>query len=572
MSEKKQCIKTIIDRIEGESGLLFIDTTEETRLIRELHEHYDKDTINFWSIGQGIHEIPQSKTEEDKFYPYKFISTQAKAGKGNFKTQTSINDTFSLIEEECREKIKDENTKNKRYIYILRDLDVFLKDPAIVRRLKDLVYLCSVCCGTIIVTGNCLNVPLSLDKDVIFIRLPLPTREDIKLIIDNTKKKIEYHNTSHGDEEKKDLSFNEDEVINASMGLTEDEIINTLQYSLAIDGKIDVQRIIEQKKAIIDKSDILEYWPTSDTLDDVGGFQEIKEWFKIKQAIIQHPENAKKFGAKQPKGIMLLGTQGSGKTLIAKALAQTWKVGLTKFDIAKVFSGLVGDSEKRTRMALAQIDAAGGVVVIDEIDKALSGAGSSDKSDGGTTNRVIGTFLTWLNEDHPGVFIVATANDISRLIKNHPELLRKGRFDEIWFSDVPNTDERKEILSIHLKKRKRNLKKFDLDKLSEYTFKDETGEYYLTGAEIESSINDAIQEKFAMGNGKEIKIGSEEDITTDDILKAMKVIKPITKIAKNTISEMRKWSMSNARNVSKLTIQKPSTKRKGINLRNDIQL
>jgi SpoVK/Ycf46/Vps4 family AAA+-type ATPase len=181
-----------------------------------------------------------------------------------------------------------------------------------------------------------------------------------------------------------------------------------------------------------------------------------------------------------------------------------------------------------------------------------------------------------LNEDHPGLLLVATANDITSLRNNHPELLRKGRFDEIWFSDVPNVEERAEIFSIHLKKSGRDPKKFDLAKLSEYEYVDNDGQKFtLTGAEIKSSIEDAKRNKFAKFGGNEIEIGGKDDISTDDILECLKRIKPITKIGKEKISSMRKWSEDNATNVSAglpKTEKKKSNKTK-VNLREtDIEL
>lgn len=231
------------------------------------------------------------------------------------------------------------------------------------------------------------------------------------------------------------------------------------------------------------------------------------------------------------------------------------------------------NSEKRMRQALAQIEAAGGVVIVDEIDKGLSGAGSSDKTDGGTTSRVIGTLLTWLQEEHPGVFLIATANDISNLLNNHPELLRKGRFDEIWFSDLPTEEERKEIFNIHLKKVDRNPDNFDITELAKVSYYDEdTGkDFGYTGAEIEYAVSDAIQEAFALGGGKELEIGSKEDITTRLLTEKLSMIKPMSKIGHEPINKMRKWAIENARNVSAVVnteSNKPKgTKKNRVNLR-----
>jgi AAA+ superfamily predicted ATPase len=553
--------KELYDRIDCDTGIIFVDTPEETRLIREVFRRYKDGSVQFWSIGQGLHEIEKRKVVIDRFYPYKFQSDKARTGKsGNMDTRHTPINLFSVIEEDCRSKIKPNEDPDKKHIYVLRDLDKFLKDPMIIRRLKDLIYLCGTTCSTIIVTGNGINVPDDIEKDAVFLKLKYPTRQEALVIIKDLREKIEEHNKICVPDNKIDASFDDDSIAGACMGLTEDQIINVLQYTMSVDNCIDVNKIIDEKKAIINKSDILEYWPCNDTLDSIGGFGAIKKWFDVKKSVIKNLENAEHFKADPPKGIMLLGVQGSGKTAIAKALAQSWEVGLIKLDIGKVFAGLVGESEKRMRQALAQIDAAGGVIIIDELDKGLSGAGSSDKTDGGTTNRVIGTLLTWLSEKHPGVFLVATANDITALRRNHPELLRKGRFDEIWFSDVPTQEEREEIFKIHLKKRGRNPDRIDCKKLAEYKYNDSGTEYDITGAEIECSINDAIQEKFSQGGGKKLVIDSKDDIVTQDILDQLKVTKPITKIAKETISAMRKWSNDNARNVSTILEDNKKTK------------
>lgn len=575
MSSKKtrsESFTEIFNRIECDTGLIFVDTPEETRLIREIYRKYRDQSVQFWSIGQGLHEIDSNKQQVDKFYPHKYKKQNARTGKsGDLDTRVNPLMLFSVIEEDCRDKTaKDEDPEDK-HIYILRDMDKFLTDPMILRGLKDLIYLCSTSSSVIICSGFGISVPTEIEKDTVFVKLNYPTKDEIvQEMIPNLQQQIEDHNRISKEEDRICSEFNATDVASACVGLTEDQILNVLQYTTTVDNKVNLDRILDEKKAIINKSDILEYWISHDSLDDIGGFGEIKKWFEVKKAVIKNMENAFKFNAEPPKGMMLLGVQGSGKTACARALAQSWNVGLIKLDIGKVFAGLVGESEKRMRQALAQIDAAGGIVVIDELDKGLSGAGSSDKTDGGTTSRVIGTLLTWLQEEHPGVFLVATANDITALRRNHPELLRKGRFDEIWFSDVPNFEERQEIFKIHLKKRKRNPENFNLEELAEFEYVDTDGiKYPPSGAEIESAVKDAIQEVFAKGGGKELKIGGKEDITTEDIIAKLKILKPITKIAKETINSMRRWSSDNARNVSpgETTVKKKASGKKKINMR-----
>lgn len=558
MARKKQAVvsktfEELFNRIECDTGLIFVDTPEETRLIRNIFKNYKGHSVQFWSLTQGLIEIPKDD-DAARFLPHDYPSKKARTDStGSLNSRGNIMNAFSIIEEDCRNKIANEEDADIKNIYILRDADKFFNQPGPLRACRDLIYLAACSGSSIIITGFGLSVPSDIEKDSCYIKLTYPTTDEIlKNMIPDFTDRISRHNRLHNDDEKVDAEFNELEVARACSGLTEDQIINTIGYSTTVKRKVDLDVILEEKKQIINKSDILEYWVCDTNLADVGGFSELKKWFKVKKAIMNAPEAAKSFGAKPPKGIMLLGVQGSGKTYIAKSVAADLGVGVIKLEMGKVFAGLVGESEKRMRQALAQCDAAGGVVVIDEIDKGLSGAGSSDRSDGGTTSRVIGTLLTWMSEEHPGVFIIATANDISALNRNHPELLRKGRFDEIWFSDAPNFEERKEIFKIHLEKAGRNPENFDLNKLAEYEYTEENAArtYTLTGAEIEYAVHDAIDEAFAQGGGKEMKAGDKNDITTENILEKLALIKPITYISKETIQPMRRWSEQNARSVS----------------------
>lgn len=570
----------LYDRIESNSGMLFINTFEETKLIRELTKHFKNETILFWSATQGLHKIDP---EQPKVEPYSFNSANALKTKKGASTMGNILTALEVIEEECKDKIDDDTEEFKRSIYVLRDADKFFNNPMVVRKMRDIVYLCATAGSPMVITGPAMKVPTELEKDSVYIELGLPTREEIKenIITKNIGKLIRMHNEDTlEDEHKISEDYDLNKIANAAMGLTEDEIFNACNYSIETRMALDEDVIIQEKKNIINKNDILNFWPCDGGLSTVGGFENFKEWFRVQKAVLDHPELAEKFHAEPPKGCMLLGVQGSGKTAIAKAAAKEWGKGVIKLDMGNVFAGLVGESEKRMRLALAQAEAAGGVIVIDEIDKGLAGAGSSDKTDGGTTKRVIGTLLTWMQEPHPGVFIIATANDITAIRNAHPELLRKGRFDNIFFSDIPSQEERKAIFGIHLEKRGRDASRFDLDMLSEIKYKDETGrEFEYTGAEIEHSIKEAIQYNLAnnLNAGNEaVEINSDEDVTTEDVANRLRDIIPIVKVGDKHIEGMRKWAVNNAVNVSasKETKIKPKkkasakTNQKKTNLRN----
>ena len=547
----------LFSRIASNSGLIFVDTFEEQRLVREIKRRFKGDVIQFWSATQGLHEIEREK-EADRVKLHHFDPENARKTPKNQPTVGNVLNPLECIEVDSRNKIKQEANTRLKNIYILRDVDKFFQNPMTARKLRDIIYLVSTAGSCMIVTGPGISVPPELEKDSSFVSLELPTSEEIrKEIIEKRILALVKLNNQEIDEgngradDRLDDSFDVDRAVKACMGLTEDEIINTSAFSLTTRRTLDPRLMIEEKRQIINKNDILEYWNCEHGTDSVGGFDTLKEWFAVQQQVMDHPEEAEKFFAAQPKGIMILGVQGSGKTHMAKALANRWGKGIIKLDMGRVFAGLVGESEKRMRMALRQAEAAGGVIVVDEIDKGLAGAGSSDRTDGGTTKRVIGTLLTWMQEPHPGLFLIATANDIGNIRESHPELLRKGRFDELFFSDAPTFEEKKEIFSIHLKMRGRDPKKFDLDKLAGINYIDKGQEFPYVGAEIEYAIQESIRWKFASGGmDTSIKIGGKKDIKEDDIERELRKIKPITFVGQKSVKKNREWAKTHATNVS----------------------
>ncbi len=284
--------------------------------------------------------------------------------------------------------------------------------------------------------------------------------------------------------------------------------------------------IINEKEQIIKRNGILEYYHPVENLNSIGGLSNLKQW--IIQRSKAFDENAKKFGLTTPKGILLLGVPGCGKSLTAKAIASEWKFPLLRFDLGKVFGGFVGESEKNIRQALDVATAIAPCVLwIDEIEKGLSGSQSSGRSDGGTSARVFGTFLTWMQEKKEPVFVVATANDISQL---PAELLRKGRFDEIFFVDLPSKLERKNIFSIHVNNKKRDFTNINLEEILTLT----NG---FSGAEIEQVINEAL---FLSYNGN-------KELDTESILSCIRATVPLSQTMVEKINSLRIWAQKRAR-------------------------
>jgi SpoVK/Ycf46/Vps4 family AAA+-type ATPase len=321
-------------------------------------------------------------------------------------------------------------------------------------------------------------------------------------------------------------------LLQAALGLTLGEAENVFAKIIVRDQRLsaeDVGEVFAQKQQIIRKSGLLEYYPAQETFDQVGGLAVLKDW--LQKRSVAFSDEARQFGLPAPKGILLLGVQGCGKSLCAKAVSSLWQLPLLRFDMGRMFGSLVGSSEENVRRAIAIAESvAPAILWVDEIDKAFSGSQSSGGTDGGTAARVFGTFLTWLSEKSAPVFVVATANDISQL---PPELMRKGRFDEIFFVDLPAVEDRAEIFRIHLAKRRRDSSLFDLNELVEAS-------HEFSGAEIEESIISALYDAFA----------AREELNTAHILFALSETVPLARTMDEHIHALRQWAGGRARNAS----------------------
>jgi len=403
-------------------------------------------------------------------------------------------------------------------ILLLQDFypDFTEDKPRIIRMLRNIA-LSSNDDKTIILSQPHHQLPKELEKEVHIIEFPYPSFEDIKAI---------YRNVCHVF--KINDNDPDDEVIEAALGLTIMEAERAFAKAFVEDGELtesQIPLIIKEKENIIKKSGFLEYYHPRETLKDIGGLSNLKDWLQKRGRGFD--KSAKEFGLDTPKGILLLGIPGTGKSLTAKAIGSEWQFPLLRLDMGKIFGGIVGESEKNIRGALRIAEAiAPSILWIDEIEKGMSGIGSSGNTDGGTTARVLGSFLTWMQEKTKPVFVVATANNISQL---PPELLRKGRVDEIFFVDLPVENERKQILSIHLEKKNRNPEKFDIAELA----KSSKG---FSGAELEEAIKEAMFQAY----------DKAEEVTTTDIKQAIEKTYPLARTMSEVIDNMRKWARSRA--------------------------
>jgi SpoVK/Ycf46/Vps4 family AAA+-type ATPase len=291
-------------------------------------------------------------------------------------------------------------------------------------------------------------------------------------------------------------------------------------------GSDGINEVFSEKQQIVRKSGLLEYYATTDSFSNIGGLTALKDWLNKRAAAFS--DEARAFGLPAPRGILMLGVQGCGKSLCAKAVATQWQLPLLRFDMGRMFDSLVGSSEQNVRRAIAVAESiAPAILWVDEIDKAFAGSLGSGASDGGTTARVFGTFLTWLSEKTAPVFVVATANDISQL---PPELFRKGRLDEIFFLDLPGKDEREQIFRIHLAKRGRDPVKFNVTACA-------VSSPDFSGAEIEEAINSALYDAFY----------AREEVTTEHIVRALLQTVPLAKTMDEQIRRLRDWAKGRAR-------------------------
>ena len=400
-------------------------------------------------------------------------------------------------------------------LFVLRDYHRFLDDIAISRKLRNLLKLLKSQPKNVIILSAELTVPEELSNIITALEFPLPDKAEIRTevekILSATGSSLSSRDT--------------DELVRSCQGLPLERIRRVLARGIAAHGTFepdDIDLILEEKRQTIRQTQILEFYPAAERISDIGGLDNLKDWLLKRGGAFS--EKARQYGLPHPRGLMLVGIQGTGKSLTAKAIAHHWHLPLLRLDVGRLFGGLVGESEARTRQMIQLAEALSPCILwIDEIDKAF--AGFDGKGDSGTTSRVFGTFITWLAEKSTPVFVVATANNIQSL---PPEMLRRGRFDEIFFVGLPSQEEREAIFSVHLTRlRPYNLPAYNLKRLAY-----ETPDF--SGAEIEQSLIEAMH----------IGFSQNRDFTHDDVLEAVSQIIPLARTAQQQIEALQDWAAS----------------------------
>ena len=412
-------------------------------------------------------------------------------------------------------------------IFVLRDLHPTLKYPyseksaAVVRELRNLTRELKRSKKTIVLTSHTLELPEELKEEVTVIDFPLPNVQEIDSLISHVVEKPQQLQVS---------GLAREQLVKACQGLSRARIGRVLAKALAAKQQInesDIDGVLEEKQQAIRQTGILEFFNSRESLKSVGGLENLKQWVKMRQDAFT--DEARRYGIPNPKGVLLVGIQGTGKSLSAKTIASEWRLPLLRLDTGRLFGGVVGESESRVRQMIQLAEAIAPCVLwIDEIDKAFGNIISGSDGDSGTSRRVFGSLITWMQEKTSPVFIVATANNVRIL---PAELLRKGRFDEIFFLNLPSESEREDIFKVHLQRlRPTRLREFDLGVLAKRAEN-------FSGAEIEQVVIDGLYRAFGT-----FVNGQRRDLMTEDILRSIEDTVPLAAIARSQIEDLKRWA------------------------------
>jgi ATP-dependent 26S proteasome regulatory subunit len=400
-------------------------------------------------------------------------------------------------------------------LFLLKDFNRFLTDVSISRKLKNISRILKLQPKTIIIIGSELNIPKELYDLITILQFQLPVQNEINYEL---RRLIESLNIKIDPQVLENLT-------SACQGLSLERIRRVLSKIIATYKTIDensINLLLNEKKQIISQTEILEYWSVNETISKIGGVDNLKNWLKKRKTSFSI--QASNYGLPTPRGLLLVGIQGTGKSLTAKAVATEWQLPLLKLDVGKLFGGIVGESESRLRQMIEVAETISPCILwIDEIDKAFSN--NSSTGDSGTSNRVLATFISWLSEKTKPVFVVATANNVDLLPL---EIIRKGRFDEIFFLDLPQKQEREQIFKIHIQEfRPNRWEAFDYSKLAQLS-------EAFSGAEIRQSIIEAMYHAFY----------EKREFTTEDICLALTQLIPLSQLENNQTLKLKNWAVS----------------------------
>lgn len=454
--------------------------------------------------------------EEDR--ALELVESAAKAVRKDF-FRWSVSEGFGAEDDAARGDaglaVEAVSASEDAALFVLLDLHPYLDDPKVVRQLRDALPTLTRRRQSVVIVAPELNLPSGLEKETAVVDLPLPKHDELAKQLDKVSR-------SEKVEIEPDVA---ERAVRAALGLSLNEAARVFRKVMVLRKGLaekDLTLVVEEKKNVLRKTDVLEFHELAEGLGEVGGLNDLKRWLNARTRAFG--DDARRFGLPPPKGLLLLGVQGCGKSLSAKAVAELWKFPLLRLDVGALFSSATGAPEAALREAIKISESLSPVVLwVDEIEKGFVQVEGDESG-----SRVFGAFITWLAEKKAEVFVVATANDVSNL---PPELLRRGRFDEVFFVDLPNQHERLEILRIHLEKRKRDPERFA--KLSEVA---REAEHY-SGAELEQVVISALYRAFS----------DNREVNDEDLDLSMRQTVPLYRTYEEKIKWLRDWAKQRAR-------------------------
>jgi hypothetical protein len=522
--------------INSSTPIVVMETVEELRAVRMVRVACNElNLATFeWTIASGL--ARSGTNSPDPHCGERFEDALPPGGYDPARrTDSEHNATAIYHSQEPAQMLGNLEAVSIEATFILKDFHRHLEDAVVVRRLRDVAQKFSANRRTVVITGPRVVIPPELAGLVEFFDLPHPDRQRLQQIVDETLVRI---GKTHTVQRKLDAA-GLDALAASLLGLTEEEAERAVsqalvaRYALSADCVTDV---LEAKKALLKRAEMLEFVDATNNMDSVGGLENLKGW--LAQRRNSWDARALQFGLDPPKGVIILGVQGCGKSLCARAIAGEWNIPLVKFDTAAIYDKFIGETEKRIQRVFKVAEGLAPCVLwIDELEKVFAGSGpDSASADAGVSSRLLASFLSWMQERKPAVFVAATCNNVTVL---PPELIRKGRFDELFFVDLPSAAERKQIFFIQLTKRKRNPADYDLDRVA-------AAAKGFSGAEIESAVQTALYAAFSRDGARPVSAASKQDLNTEDLLTALSSTVPLSITRAEEIEELRGWAKDRA--------------------------
>jgi len=510
MADLLERLKVLID---SSTPIIVMETVEEMRAVRLVREASAPLNLAVfeWSIASGL-----VRSSSDAAAPVVERLAPAHPGLSADHAGTAIYNSC-----EPAQALGNLESISIEAVFILKDFHRHIEDPVVVRRLRDVGQKFSANRRTVIITAPAITIPPELSSLVEFLDLPLPDKARLRHIVDECMMRMGQGRTLRRTIDAAGL----DAVVNNLRGLTEEEAERAISQAIVTRYGLvpeTVSDVLDAKKDLLRHSGMLEFVDTSENMAAIGGLDNLKRWLAQRRGSWE--DSARQFGLEPARGVIILGVQGCGKSLCARAVAGEWQLPLVKFDTAAVFDKYIGETEKRIQKVFRVAEGLAPCVFwIDELEKVFAGSGPDSASvDAGVSSRILAAFLSWMQDRKAPVFVAATCNNVNAL---PPELIRKGRFDELFFVDLPNHGERKQIFAIQLNKRRRNPCDFDLERVA-------AAARGFSGAEIDAAVQSALYAAYSV----------KQQLTTQTLLEVLTQTVPLSTTRAEEIQALRSWA------------------------------